>query len=741
MESVVNHNVRDNKPEQDEVIDLLQYWKIINKFKWRILGFAFVVTFLCALVVFSLTPKYSTTATLLIEAEQAKAVSIEEVYGLDSTRSEYFLTQFEILKSKSLAEKVIAKLDLMNNPEFIGSGDSFSLKAWIKSIIPFIPKKAMSEEDSLQVKRLMVLREFSERLSVTPVRKTQLVKISFESEDPKLAAAVVNTLGDTYIESHLEAKMGITRKAADWLNVRLDDLKMKLDESEQKLEKFTLENDLSVVRGVTGLSASRLESLEKQLLEEEQKYGEAYSLFLIVKESGSKDLSLLESLEEITNNRTIQDFKKEEILAQSKVSELSKVYGPKHPRMISAVAELSSISQKLQDEVSNLANNAENMLAASKKRLEQIKQSLVAARAEHQANRLLDNDYRRLKREVDTNRSLYDTFMERTKETSIAADFDSAHARFTDRAIVPVEPSKPKKGLLIVMAFVVSLGIGVVMAFIIDALNDSFRNAADIENYLGMRLLGLLPLLALKKDQDVPVHAFYESEHKSFSEAIRTLRTGFTLTNIDKPAQVIEITSSVPNEGKTTCSINMAFSLAQMENVLLIDADMRRPSIGRQFNLPNYQPGLANIIAGTDKLEDCIHKDEKSGVDVITAGIIPPNPLELLSSKRFDDLITELKGKYDRIVIDMAPTQAVSDALVVAKQADVVLYVVRSDSTRHKVAKNGIGRLLEVNANIGGVILNQVDINKKDSQYGYYGYYDYYGYSDEKQSGKSAKAA
>lgn len=741
MESVVKHSVKGNKVEQDDVIDLLQYWKIVNKFKWRILGFAFVVTFLCALVVFTLTPKYSTSATLLIEAQQAKTVSIEEVYGLDSTRNEYFLTQFEILKSKSLSEKVIHRLELTDKAEFAGDEESFNLKSWIKSLIPFLPKKQLDDESSAHLQRLTVLDNFSDKLSISPVRKTQLVKISFESEDPKLAAQVVNTLGDTYIESHLEAKMGITRKAADWLNIRLDDLKTRLDDSEQKLEKFTLENDLSVVRGVTGLSGSRLESLEQQLLVEEQKRGEAYSLYSIVTESGRNNLSLLESLEEVTSNRTIQDFKKEEILVQSKVSELSKVYGPKHPKMISAIAELNSISQKLQDEITNLVSNAENMLATSDKRLEQIKNNLTTARAEHQANRILDNDYRRLKREVDTNRSLYDTFMERTKETSIAADFDSAHARFTDRAIVPVLPSKPRKGMIIGLAFIAAIGIGIMLAFVIDALNDSFRNAADIESYLGMRLLGLLPLMSLKKDQDVPVHAFYESEHKSFSEAIRTLRTGFTLTNIDKPAQVIEITSSVPNEGKTTCSINMAFSLAQMESVLLIDADMRRPSIGRQFGLPNYQPGLANIIAGTDKIEDCIHRDEKSGVDVITAGTIPPNPLELLSSKRFDALIQELKNKYDRIVIDMAPTQAVSDALVVAKLADVVLYVVRSDSTRHKVAKNGVGRLLEVNANIGGVILNQVDINKKDSQYGYYGYYDYYGYSDDNQKSKNVKAA
>jgi capsular exopolysaccharide synthesis family protein len=233
------------------------------------------------------------------------------------------------------------------------------------------------------------------------------------------------------------------------------------------------------------------------------------------------------------------------------------------------------------------------------------------------------------------------------------------------------------------------------------------------------------------KDKDLSLHCFYKKDQRAFSESIRTLRTSFTLTNIDKAQQVIQVTSSQPNEGKTTTSINIAFAMAQMESVLLIDADMRRPSICKLFGLPAYQPGLANLIAGTEKLEDCIYKDEQSGIDVLTAGMIPPNPLELLSSPKFVELLADFRTKYDRIVIDMAPTQAVSDALVVSKYVDSLIYIIRADYTRQKVAKNGIGRLLEVNAKLAGVVLNYVDVSKKENYEGYHGYYDYYAYNSD----------
>jgi len=284
---------------------------------------------------------------------------------------------------------------------------------------------------------------------------------------------------------------------------------------------------------------------------------------------------------------------------------------------------------------------------------------------------------------------------------------------------------------------ILSTMLGVMLAFLFELLHDGIRNPDDVENKLGHRMIGLLPWVEHGKDEKLGLRTFFDSSQHGFSEAVRTLRTSLVLSHIEKPAKVISVTSSVPSEGKTTVAQNLAFSLMQMEKVLLIDADMRRPSVGKDFGLPLYQPGLSNLIAGSNTLAECIHHDEETGLDVIPAGAVPPNPQELLASPRFAKALKVLIDKYDRVIIDTAPTQAVSDALIISRYADSMLYVVKADSTRQKLIANGLGRLLQVGAKLDGVVLNQVDTSSKGGYYGqYYGYYDQYGYGAE-----NAKAA
>lgn len=268
---------------------------------------------------------------------------------------------------------------------------------------------------------------------------------------------------------------------------------------------------------------------------------------------------------------------------------------------------------------------------------------------------------------------------------------------------------------------------GLIILF--ELLDDTIKSHTDIENKLSMRMLGLIPL---SKGGSLDARAFFNKDKNQFSEAIRTLRTGIVLSLMDNTNQkVIEITSSVPGEGKTTTSINLAFSLGQIEKVLLIDADMRKPSICKHFDMPSYHPGLSNLISGTDKIENCLYHDEQSGITVMPCGQLPPNPLELLSSRRFTKIIELLKGQYDRIIIDTAPVEAVSDSLMISKTADSVIYVVKSDDTHISVVKSGLGRLLQDEAKLAGVVLNQVDTDKIAKVQGYNGYYDYYSYSDK----------
>ncbi|HEX6591290.1 MAG TPA: polysaccharide biosynthesis tyrosine autokinase, partial [Moraxellaceae bacterium] len=506
-----------------------------------------------------------------------------------------------------------------------------------------------------------VVDVFIKHLTVEPIRNTQLVKISFESVDPKLAAQVSNAMARAYIDSQMEARIAMTEQAAGWLTQRLGSLKTALEQSEQKLQQYREKNDIVE----TSVSTSE---------------GTASGLLAL-------------------NAKQLQDITERVIAAQFHLSAISQRYGPKHPAYQQAQLDLGEAEQAMQAARQN---------------------ALSVTRKEFGLQELL--------REVETNRNLYDTFFTRVKEANETRQLETANARVIDPAVVPDRPVKPLKGLTMALAFVLSVMLGVMLAFLLDYLDSTFKGAEDVEARLGVPMLGLLPVVKRKQDNVIGRPLFLEGDQQGFAEAVRTVRTGVVLSGLDTPHQIVVVTSSVPGEGKTTTSVNLALSMAQMEKVLLIDADMRRPTISKAVGIPGSSPGLSNLVAGTVETEHCIHHHAEGNLDILPAGLIPPNPLELLSSHRFRDVLQQLAQQYDRIVIDSAPTLAVSDALVLATLANAVIYVVKSDSTAFHSARNGIQKLQRVKAPLTGVVLNQVNLTKASKYGSYYGYYDYYGY-------------
>ncbi|RZF93964.1 polysaccharide biosynthesis tyrosine autokinase [Pseudoalteromonas sp. CO302Y] len=728
-------NSLSEKPNSnEELIDLGAYLNVIKQNKWKILGFAIVITLFTMMVTLTLVPKYVASATLLIESEQTKAVSFDEVYGLDSTKKEYYQTQFEVIKSDSIAREVITKLNLAEHPDFVNK-PSFTdeLKGMAQQILPFLNKAErsdLSERELAELKMLDLLATFRTNLTVSPIRKTQLVKVSFESSDPKLAALVANTVGEVYIESQMRAKMGITQQASSWLNTRLSELRVQLDSSEVRLQNYREEQKLVDIEGIAGLVTQELEQTSKQLVDARATKNNLESINRVINEYGNNNIELLGSMPEITSHRVVQDVKREVVLAERKVSELAEVYGPKHPKMISAKAELATVKTNLNKQIKGLITGIEKELNRTSRTVTALERDLAKIRAEYQDVTRKETQYNQLKREVETNRNIFNTFLSRSKETEVTSDFSSAAARFTDRAYAPRNPSKPNKKLIIILAFVASFGFAMVMTFVFDALNDTVKNKNDVENKLAQRMLGLLPHVAIPKKSFFPIHAYLDESYRRFAESVRTFRTSLLLTHLDRAHQVIAVTSTSPGEGKTTTSANLAMSLAQMGRVLLIDADLRKPTLAKRFDIPVFHPGLSNLIIGTDQLADCVHEDSQSGVTIMPSGQIPSNPLELLSNSRFSELLNELKAKYDHIIVDTPPTQAVSDALVIAQSVDSVVYVVKSDITRIKPITAGLERLFEVKAHVAGVLLNQVDMSKSKDEHSQ-GYYDYYDYSQQ----------
>ena len=730
---------RDDTLFYNHSIDVSQYWRAVTRNKWAILAFAIVMSLVVSLFVLAMTPLYQSSTTLLIETERTNVMSIEEVYGFDSSRREYYLTQYEILRSRQIAERVVKRLNLTTHPLFdyeqlaqnqSGLASSISsIKKLVKTAIPLFPdpqEAVLTDTEKQQNKLDFAIAKLQANIDIKPVFHTHVVEIEFVSEDPLLAATISDTVANVYIENYLEAKLEMTAKATTWLNTSLAGLKNNLIKSEQALNAFYEKEKLVNIDGVIGLASEELQRYTALFVDAQNNLARVRSIFEQV--NGQESKQDLASLQEVQNHPTVQNVKKQQLNAQSRVSELAKVYGPRHPKMIAANAELESIDDSLARQVRALVDGIYQEYQAAESKVNSLKVEVESAKQNYRKLSNLENQHLALQREVEINNQLYSSFFTRLKETNEIGGFERANARILDAAKPALVPFKPRKAMLILLAFVASLLLAISAAIIKDTLNRGIRSVEDVERKLNQKMLGLLPLEKVKRKSSLPVRHFFADEHHVFSEAIRTLRTSLQFTNLEKSSQTMLVTSSVPKEGKSTVAINLGFAFSQLAMVLLIDADMRRPSIGKQFNLAGFQPGLSNLIAKTHELSECLCIDEESGLHILPAGTIPPNPQELLSSERFTRIMSVLKQKYQYIIIDSAPTQAVSDAMVLAKTADSIVYVVKANDTDEGLINNGISRFLMNGKRVDGVVLNQVDIHRADKYGEFAGYYDRYDY-------------
>jgi capsular exopolysaccharide synthesis family protein len=734
----------DNQPfpverlMNEEVIDLRQYWRTLMRYKWGILGFAVIITILAVLLVFSMKPVYRATATLLIESQQANVVSIEEVYGLDKGNNEYLLTQFEIIKSRRLSEKVVNKLSLQTHPEFNQEPlFSFNWREMLPFELPSANSNAVVSEEAAERAVLnRFIDGFSQRLTISPIRKTQLVTITFEASDPKLAADVANAIGQAYIEGNLEAKLEVTMQASSWLSERLGGLKADVNAAEKRLQDFLDAENLVGEKGGTTIANKELELISSKHIEAKRDRLNLESHYRQI-QAANGSIRKYELVPGVLQDRTVQEFKRKLLDVELKRSELAKRYGAKHPSMQAVQSELDNARSSLNSQIRSVINGIKSDYTAALASEKSLEDALAKTRVGLQDLGRKEYKRKELENEAESKRAVYDTFLQRFNETNATGDLNSANARVIDPAVIPAQPAKPKKKLIVIAVFISSLMFGVVFAFLLEALNNTIQTARDVESKLSATLLGVLPLLKQDKKNPHPSYReFLESNHSSFAESVRTIRTGIVLSALDNPHKVLAVTSTMPDEGKTSVAINMAFALGQMEKVLLIGADMRRPAFNKALGIDKHAIGLSNFVAGTAKLEDCIQHLDEGGIDVLPAGTIPPNPLELLSSQRFSKALRVLEGQYDRIVIDTAPSQSVSDAMVISPLVGGMIYVVKADSTTYQQAKAGIKRLKDVNAPLIGVVLNQVNTKKAAKYYGgdYGGYYDTYGYAEDSKN-------
>lgn len=654
--------VQEQSVYADDEIDIRQLWLTLSKHKWSIAGLALVITLLTILVVFSIEPVYEASTALLIESEEANVVSIEEVYGIPGANKEYFETQAQILGSRDLADKVFTLLKLEQHPEFLPKEDKFSLDPR-----RYIPKDLFGKSEAKPLteaqKHTLLVGSFMGMMEIGLVRNSQIIKLGFESHYPDLAAEVPNTLAKVYIDTYLEAGSEMNQQATGLINERIGELKQNLDNSEKLLQDYIEKEQLIDVKGVDSLAAKELDEITASLVEARRKRSESQILYQQVKALKDGDVDKIESIPAILNHPLIQSSYTVKAEADRKVSELSKRYGPKHPKMFAAVSEQQTANDSLKRKMASIIRSISKDYEVARAEERHLQGALNRTKTEVKGINKKEFKLEELRREVESNRELYNVFLTRLKETSATSDMQSANARIVETAVAPTKAAKPKKALIVAIAFMLSLMLGAMIAFLIESLDNTLKHSQDVEDRLKVSVLGLVPKLKIWLNKEIKgLRYFNEHKQSSFAEAIRSIRTGVLLTAIDEKKKIVVVTSSVPDEGKSVVAVNLALAMAQMGKVLLIDCDMRKPSIKKVFELNKNAKGLSQFVAGNSPIDECIYHKKEENIYVMPAGIVPPNPLELISSKRFKDGLALLEKKFDHIVIDSAPILAVSDA-------------------------------------------------------------------------------
>jgi len=795
MDRVKMQTVDDFNSEFDEPgdgagvdLDLKDLLRTLRKHRWLILVFTALVTALAAYYVQTVTPQYKATSTLLIEPEQSGPVSFEGWVGLDNESADYYETQFQLLRSRDLALRVVRHMNLVDHPEFRSSSSNAtadtvqspsgvnnesadsSNSTWYGKVFSSLTDSASqvaaqepvadsgftspastpdegsdwqgsSDGRASDAENLAVSR-FLGRLTVVPVKRTKLVKISFESPDPEFAALVANTVGEQYIFAYLDSRMELSNKLSTWTNNQLVSLKEDLDNAEVRVLEFKQTNGLVDVNGsVQRLNEQEMSIYTNELATVRSELSDASDLRREI-QSYNGDIRLLETVPAVQLDPIVRDIRIDMGQQQRELDELSNRYGPRHPIIVDATSRLDSLQRNLEVNIERVVASVDKEYTLLSQRLASVQSKLDQGKSDIQDLSAKNFRLANLEREVETKQAVYQQFFNRVTEANSTDGLETANARLADLAIAPRAPFKPKKQLIIALAAIGAFGLSVIMAFIYEQSDDTVRSASDVEKKLGVPMLGLLPLIKsgiLGKKSDLPLNPkISDLTKKSFAESVNTVRSALVMRETPSPVgKVVLITSSIPNEGKSTTSINIAHSFSKLEKTVLIDLDLRRPSIAKALGLEKELPGVSNLLLRSASPKSCIQQNVLDDLDVICSGPIPEHPLELLSSSRMEKLLDQLRQHYDRIVLDCSPAQAVSDPLVLSKLADSIVFCVKSNSTASQIVGRALDRLKQVHARVDGVVMTQVDIDKLVSYAGdhyYQGYYDYYGYLDSSKS-------
>jgi len=710
----------------EQKLELLEYWRSVIKRKWLILGLALAVAVLAAVVAMAMTPVFSSTATVLIESGKGKILSVDDIYQLNpQAQREHYQTQVEVIKSREVAERTVRTLKLQDNPAFDIRQMPPSIKQRALGMLGVADdKEPPTEDDAVAYAANVLLRDM---LTVQPVRLSQLVKVTVEGTSANQAASIANALVNEYIGSDRDKRIEMSEGVSNLLEQRLSALRERLVQSEEALQKYREEKGIVSIGGSSQvLSSQQLSSTSEKVVAARAKRLELESRYQQLRALGGRDLA---TLPWITQYPTVESAMRTQSDAQRRLAEAQQSLGAQHPKVVQLQTEVNETSGTLSRAMADAASSVMREYENARSTEQSMERALNSARGEAQGVNREEFQLSILERDVLTNRQLYEMFTNRAKETSLTGDVYLSVARVVDAAIPAKSPIKPKRFQIVVVATFLALLLGALASVVLDRIDNTVKGGEDAELRLKQPLLAAFP--AVEGIEPGKMSRMYlDDPHSHFAEAVRTARTGVLLSNLDAPHKILLITSSLPGEGKTTVSVNLALAHAQTKKTLLIDCDMRRSQVSRALNMPPGKHGLSNLVAGTAPEAACFHQVTDSALTVLPVGDIPPNPLELMLSQRFKDLIRRLSDEYEMIIIDSPPVELVSEALVLAPMAHSTAFVVKAMSTPAPLVRKNLMRLQRAGANILGVVVNQLDFRHARLYYGEYGAssYNYGGY-------------
>lgn len=724
----------DDRDDED-IIDLRAYWNILWRRKWTVLITVLVLVLGVAVISSMMTPIYRATVVMQIERESGKVLDFQAVTAEEAVNAkDFYQTQYELLRSRTLSRRVIDRLGLSFGGGAEGTGSSGNP---VSSIVRSVKGALFGEKGPESTETATGAEEtaFLAALTVQPVRNSRLVKLHYDSPDPDEAALVVNSLAEEFVAMNLERRFDASTYAKDFLEERIQQVRTDLEDSERELVRYSQQRGIINQEDRLGILTDKLREMNVALVEVEAERLEAESEYQEMLSASTTNLA------QMLDSPVIQNLKREKSDLEAEYQELLKVFKPAYPRMERLQERIAQVSADIEDEISQIRGGVQVRYQAKLREEAKLQESIANTQQQMLDLQERSTDFQTLKREVDTNRELYDGLLQRMKEVGVAAGVSTNNISVVDAAQVPRQKFKPRLLLNVAIGMALGLFLGVLLAFLFESLDDTLKSADELEKLVRKPVLGVVPKVRdEKRSGALALHA-HENPTSAFAEAYRSLRTALMFSTENGAPRVLHVTSVSPEEGKTTTAVSTAINLAQNgASVLLIDGDLRNPSLHKVFRLGN-ELGLSDLLVSEQKPAEVTRSTEVDGLFVITSGRLPPSPAELLSSGRMVDLKGLASKRFDYVIIDSPPLLGLADAVILADLADATLLVAAAKSTRSKSLEAGIKRLRQhARSNIIGTVLTKFDLERAGMGYGY-GYEYQYSYGPSAAGGSRRQPA